>query len=86
MCSRIAVRPQNTHCSHPAVDVGVRVLPVRLTAVGGACCMWWLPCTWAPCRLQVSVLPVEAPLFDAADMGGIVPADSRQPFDVRKVG
>ena len=28
--------------------------------------------------------PVE-PLYDSADMGGIVPCDPRTPFDVRKV-
>jgi 3-methylcrotonyl-CoA carboxylase beta subunit len=29
--------------------------------------------------------PPQAPLFDAADIGGVVPADRRTPFDIREV-
>ena len=34
---------------------------------------------------QVSVVDPVEPLYDSADMGGIVPCDPRTPFDVRKV-
>ncbi|KAG9398401.1 Methylcrotonoyl-CoA carboxylase beta chain, mitochondrial [Aphanomyces cochlioides] len=34
---------------------------------------------------QQTFTPVEEPLFDPAELGGIIPADSRKPFDVRKV-
>jgi 3-methylcrotonyl-CoA carboxylase beta subunit len=33
----------------------------------------------------VSQFPIEEPLFDQEELGGIIPSDARKPFDVRKV-
>ena len=38
-----------------------------------------------PRKVSPTQLPIEEPVFDPAEMGGIIPADSRKPFDVRKV-
>ena len=34
---------------------------------------------------QIKLAPPRAPLFDAAELHGIIPADSRKPFDVREI-
>jgi len=34
---------------------------------------------------QVKTLPPRAPLFDGAELHGIIPTDSRKPFDVREI-
>ena len=34
---------------------------------------------------QVKLAPPRAPLFDAAELHGIIPTDSRKPFDVREI-
>jgi 3-methylcrotonyl-CoA carboxylase beta subunit len=38
-----------------------------------------------PRRVSPTQLPIEEPAFDPAEMGGVIPADARKPFDVRKV-
>ncbi|MEM8491210.1 MAG: carboxyl transferase domain-containing protein [Pseudomonadota bacterium] len=38
-----------------------------------------------PARTQLAVQPTEDPAYDAEELYGIVPADRRQPFDVREV-
>lgn len=35
--------------------------------------------------VQLKTIPIEEPLFEAQELYGILPADSRQPFDVREV-
>ncbi|OQR93240.1 methylcrotonoyl-CoA carboxylase beta chain, mitochondrial precursor [Achlya hypogyna] len=34
---------------------------------------------------DMTLTPVEEPAFDPAELGGVIPVDSRKPFDVRKV-
>lgn len=34
---------------------------------------------------DATILPPEEPLYDPRDLGGIIPADTRKPFDVRSV-
>jgi 3-methylcrotonyl-CoA carboxylase beta subunit len=38
-----------------------------------------------PKRIPFHVAPTEEPLFDAKEIYGVIPADSRQPFDVREI-
>jgi acetyl-CoA carboxylase carboxyltransferase component len=35
--------------------------------------------------LQVIAPEFDEPLFSAEDLGGIIPKDSKKPFDIRKV-
>lgn len=35
--------------------------------------------------MQLKTLPIEEPLYAAEEIYGVIPADSRQPFDVREV-
>jgi hypothetical protein len=43
-----------------------------------------LPCTFTLAHTQ-SAGSFEEPLFPASEMGSIIPADTKKPFDIRKV-
>jgi len=36
-------------------------------------------------KVQLKILPIEEPLYSAEEIYGIIPQDSRQPFDVREI-
>jgi len=38
-----------------------------------------------PKRLEMAIQPVEEPLYDPRELYGIIPSDTRKPFDVREV-